>query len=124
MGRAARREWSSRIDGASAARLVRAAGFVVRIFASAEEFLESDRSMPLRCMVLDVCLAGMDGFQLHERLRALGGTQPPVIFITAHDDVANRERARRAGALHYLRKPFDDAALIDAIRRADCASPA
>ena|SRR5438876_2791199 len=54
-------------------RLVRAAGFVVRIFASAEEFLESDRSMPLRCMVLDVCLAGMDGFQLHERLRALGG---------------------------------------------------
>jgi FixJ family two-component response regulator len=47
-----------------------------------------------------------------------------VIFITAHDAVANRERARRAGALHDLRKPFDDAALIDAIRRADCASPA
>jgi len=60
-------------------RLVRAGGrvgFVVRIFVSAEEFLEF-------CMVLDVCLAGMDGVQLHERLRALGGTQPPVIFITA-----------------------------------------
>ena|SRR2546423_13558116 len=103
-------------------RLVRAAGFVVKTFTSAEEFLESDRSVPPRCLVLDMRLGGMDGFELHERLRA-SGTAPPVIFMTAHDDVASRERARRAGALHYLPKPFEDAALIDAIQRVPRARP-
>src|SRR2546423_1357219 len=73
-------------------RLVRAAGFVVKTFTSAEEFLESDRSVPPRCLVLDMRLGGMDGFELHERLRA-SGTPPPVIFMTAHDDVASRDRA-------------------------------
>ena len=98
------------------ARLVRAAGFAVRTYMSGEEFLESDQSVPPRCLVLDVRLGGMDGFELYERLRA-SGTPPPVIFITAHDDAINRERARRAGGVHYLRKPFDDAGLIDAIHR-------
>jgi FixJ family two-component response regulator len=98
-------------------RLVRAAGFAVKTFASAEEFLASDRSVPPRCLVLDVRLGGMGGFELHGCLNE-AGTSPPVIFITAHDDVATRERARRAGASHYLRKPFDEDALIDAIHRA------
>jgi FixJ family two-component response regulator len=103
-------------------RLVRAAGFAVKTFGSAEEFLASDQSVPPRCLVLDVRLAGMGGFELHERLR--GWTPPPsVIFITAHDDGATRERARRAGAVHYLRKPFDDATLIDAIHRAVAPRP-
>ena len=99
-------------------RLVRAAGFTVKTFTSAEEFLDFDQRVPFRCLVLDVRLGGMDGFELHERLRARGGA-PPVIFITAHDEVDNRERARRAGALELLRKPLDDAALVDAIHRLD-----
>ena len=103
-------------------RLLRSAGFAVKIFGSAEEFLASDQSVPPRCLVVDVRLSGMGGFELHEQLR--GWTPPPpVIFITAHDDVATRERARRAGAVHYLRKPFDDAALIDAIHRAVAPRP-
>jgi len=65
----------------------------------------------------------MTGFELHERLLA-AGTPPPVIFITAHDDVATRERARRAGAVQYLRKPFEDDALIEAIHRATRYTPA
>jgi FixJ family two-component response regulator len=98
-------------------RLLRAAGFAVEAFPSAEHFLEREHPVAPRCLVLDVHLSGMTGFELHERLLE-AGTPPPVIFITAHDDVATRERARRAGAVQYLRKPFEDAALIGAIHRA------
>ena len=98
-------------------RLLRAAGFTVEAFPSAEQFLECEHRVSPRCLVLDVRLSGMTGFDLHERLLA-AGTPPPVIFITAHDDAATRERARRAGAVQYLRKPFEDDALIAAIHRA------
>jgi two-component system response regulator FixJ len=98
-------------------RLLRAAGFTVEAFPSAEHFLEHHHRVSTRCLVLDVRLSGMSGFDLHERLLE-AGTSPPVIFITAHDDTATRERARRAGAVQYLRKPFEDVALIEAIDRA------
>jgi FixJ family two-component response regulator len=101
-------------------RLLRTAGFTVEAFPSAEEFLEAEHRVPPRCLVLDVRLSGMSGFQLHEKLLATG-TPPPVVFITAHDDPDTRERARRAGAIQYLRKPFEDAALIDALYRATAA---
>ena len=104
-------------------RLLRAAGFTVEAFTSAEQFLDSQHRVPPRCVVLDVRLSGMTGFELHERLLA-AGTPPPVIFITAHDDAATRERARRAGAVQYLRKPFEDEALIEAIHRATRYTPA
>jgi FixJ family two-component response regulator len=98
-------------------RLLGAGGFTVETFASAEDFLKSDRRERARCLVLDVHLGGLSGFELHDRLVA-GGLRIPVVFITAHDDTATRERARRAGAVDYLRKPFDDDSLIDAINRA------
>jgi FixJ family two-component response regulator len=98
-------------------RLLRAAGITVEVFASAEQFLYSQHRVSPRCLVLDVRLSGMTGFELHERLVA-ARTPPPVIFVTAHDDAATRERARRAGAVRYLRKPFEDDALIEAIHRA------
>jgi FixJ family two-component response regulator len=59
----------------------------------------------------------MSGFELHDRLVA-AGTRVPVVFITAHDDGPTRERAQRAGAVAYLRKPFDDESLIGAIHKA------
>jgi len=102
-------------------RLLRAAGFTVASFASAEEFLEATHPVRPRCLVLDVRLSGMTGFELHEELLA-GGTAPPVVFITAHDDPATRERARRAGAVQYLRKPFEESALIEALYRATTIS--
>jgi FixJ family two-component response regulator len=98
-------------------RLLRATGFTVQAFGSGEHFLESGRRGPPHCLVLDVHLAGMSGFDLHERLIACGALLP-VIFMTAHDDDATRQRARRAGAVDYFRKPFGDAALIAAIQRA------
>ena len=98
-------------------RLLRAGGFSVEVFASAEAFLESGHRERADCLVLDVRLDGMSGVELLERLVA-AGSKVPVVFMTGHDDPLSRERARRAGAVGYLRKPFDDESLIGAVNRA------
>jgi FixJ family two-component response regulator len=98
-------------------RLLRVAGFSVRAFESAEEFLKTAPGRLPDCLVLDIHLGDLTGFDLHERLRARGSTVP-TIFITGHDDPTTREQARRSGAAAYLRKPFDDKALISAIEQA------
>ena len=99
-------------------RLLDAGGFQVKTFSSAEDFLDRPNSGTPGCLVLDVhLLGGLSGFELHERLVA-AGQRIPVVFITAHDDTATRDRARRAGAVEYLRKPFDDELLIAGVNRA------
>jgi FixJ family two-component response regulator len=95
-------------------RLVKAAGYAVETFATAHEFLDSFPSDRTACLVLDIHLNGMSGFDLEERLRA-ERVAIPIIFVTAHDDVATRERARGSGAAGYLAKPFDGQALLDVI---------
>ena len=96
-------------------RLLSGAGFTVVTFASAEEFLASEATETTACLVLDVHLGGMSGFDLQQQL-ARAGTPIPTVFITAHDDAATRQRAQAGAA--YLRKPFREAALIGAIRQA------
>jgi FixJ family two-component response regulator len=103
-------------------RLISSAGFAVETFASGREFLEAAPHDRRGCLVLDIHLEGMSGFDVKECLRA-GGVPIPVIFITAHDDEATRERAHRAGAMAYLPKPFAKRALLDAIRRAIGTAP-
>ena len=98
-------------------RLLDATGFRVETFSSAEQFLESEHRGRADCLVLDVHLGGLSGLDLQERL-ASSGVSTPVVIITAHDERSTRERARRAGAIEYLRKPFDDDSLIDAIHKA------
>ena len=98
-------------------RLLRAAGFTVRPFRSAEEFLQGPDEPAPACFVLDIHLGGINAFSLHERLRDRGVTVP-IIFMTGHDDPATRDRAQRAGAAGYLRKPFEEEALIAAIEHA------
>jgi FixJ family two-component response regulator len=98
-------------------RLVRSAGYTVETFASAREFLDSLPSGRTACLVLDIHLEGMSGFELQERMAA-DPAPIPVIFITAQDDSATRERARQTGASAYLRKPFDEQVLLAAIGRA------
>jgi len=96
-------------------RLLGAAGYTVATFASAEDFLASESAAAMSCLVLDVHLGGMSGFDLQQRLAA-AGAPIPTVFITAHDDPITRERARSGVA--YLRKPFREAALIGAIQQA------
>jgi len=97
-------------------RLVQSAGYLVETFASAPEFLRAAPLARTACLVLDIYLDGMTGFELQEQLAA-DDVAIPIIFMTAHDDAATRERIRRSGAAGYLGKPFDGQALLDAIQR-------
>ena len=99
------------------ARILRAGGFEVVMFSSAEAALEDETVVTAGCLVLDIHLPGMSGFDLYRRLTQSGGT-PPVIFITAHDEPAVREEAERMGASCYLPKPFSGRALLKAVTQA------
>src|SRR6266536_5785864 len=79
-------------------RLLRAAGFEVRTYPSAEDFLAPTSLPQPDCLVLDIQLAGMSGLELQRRLRELG-TLTPVIFVTAHDATEVREEAQQAGCV-------------------------
>ena len=98
-------------------RLMRSVGFEVNVFASAEEFLNSDRLRYTDCLILDVRLPGMDGFDLQRHL-ANSHSEIPIIFITSHEDDELRARAHNAGAIDYLLKPFNNKDLLDAIDEA------
>ncbi len=98
-------------------RLLKTAGFEATGFASALDFLADGLATVPECLVLDIHLGGMNGFELYERLVA-AGSAVPVVFITAHDDASTREHARQIGSSGYLRKPFEQHALLGAIYRA------
>jgi len=98
-------------------RLVQSAGYTVETFASAREFLDWPLRRRTACLVLDIRLNGMSGFDLHERLQA-DEAGVPVIFMSAHDDARTRARIERSGAAGHLWKPLDEQALLDAIHRA------
>jgi FixJ family two-component response regulator len=97
-------------------RLVQSAGYPVETFASAHDYLDATPRARGGCLVLDIYMEGMNGFELQERLVS-ERCSVPIIFITAHDDPTTRERIRRSGAAGYLSKPFDPDALLDEIRR-------
>ena len=98
--------------------LMRSVGFAVKVFASAEEFLNSDHLRDTDCLILDINLPGMNGIELHRQLRA-SQREMPVIFITAHGSEEEvRSRALRNGAVDYLIKPFSEDALLNAIHAA------
>ncbi|HEY5952953.1 MAG TPA: response regulator [Terrimicrobiaceae bacterium] len=97
-------------------RLLVAAGWRVRSFASAEELLASGASADAAVLIFDIQLPGMSGLELQRHLAA-GGTVTPVIFITAQDRPNTRDRARQSGAAAYFTKPFAGRELIQAIRQ-------
>jgi len=95
--------------------LIRSVGFAVKVFASAEDFLNSPRVLETNCLILDVRLPGMDGIDLHRHLLAKKW-KVPVIFITAHASEEHiRAQALKNGAVGYLIKPFSEESLLDAI---------
>ena len=96
-------------------RLLRASGLEAHTFASAEEFLESAVPESHACLILDLNLPGMSGFELVDHLSA-SAPLPPMIFITAQDDDSLRERASTIPNTFYLRKPFVGAVLLETMR--------
>jgi len=95
--------------------LLRSLGFTVEMFSSAEDLLGSVRLDDIACLIVDVRLPGMSGVDLQRQLLA-AQRKLPMIFISAHDDPAAQRQAVARGALAFLRKPFSEHALLDAIR--------
>ena len=93
------------------------AGHTPLVFASAEEFLQSEAPESAICLITDVRMPGIDGLELQRRVR-LQHPGLPVIFITAHYDDEIRQRALSQGAAGFLHKPFDAADLLGAIELA------
>jgi DNA-binding NtrC family response regulator len=97
--------------------LIRSAGLSVQTFASAQEFLISQRPKGPSCLVLDVQLPGLSGLDLQQELTK-ADVQIPIIFITGHGDIPMSVRAMKAGALEFLTKPVNDEDLLEAIQQA------
>jgi FixJ family two-component response regulator len=99
------------------ASLVRSIGLRVKLFTSAQEFLQSQRLESTSCVILDVRLPGLSGLDCQRQLRE-AGLSIPIIFITGHGDIPMSVRAMKAGAVEFLTKPFRDQDLIDAVQSA------
>jgi FixJ family two-component response regulator len=97
--------------------LIRSVGLRVETFASAREFLTSQRPDAPACLVLDVRLPGLSGLDLQRELSE-AEIHLPIIFITGHSDIPMTAQAMKAGAVEFLTKPFSDQDLLDAIQQA------
>ena len=99
--------------------LMRSAGFATQAFASAEEFLSLAHRDDIACLILDVGLPGISGLELQSQLTAtVSNHRTPVVFMTARDDEATRQRALKGGAVDFLRKPVRREALLNAVHLA------
>ena len=96
--------------------LLKACGFAVRAFASAEEFLASGCVDQTQCLILDVAMPGMSGPELQANLSHR--KRIPIIFVTATVDSAIRSRVLANGAVACLYKPFSEDALLEALHAA------
>jgi len=101
----------------STAALLTSAGFGVKTYGSGSEFLKSHDESAVSCLVIDCQMPDFDGFTLVDRL-ASNGAHAPVIMMTGNCGRSTKIRARKAGAVAILEKPFSEELLLDAIRRA------
>jgi FixJ family two-component response regulator len=97
--------------------LLRSLGYEARGFTSAVEFINSGEEGSCDCIITDLCMPGMSGLDLVERLAARGSTVP-VIMVTGRPEPGLEARATAGGAVCLLMKPFEDYALIGSLERA------
>lgn len=107
----------------SLAFLLDVSGFEPKVHESADAFLSVFEPASLGCVVSDIRMPGMNGIELVRSLKG-AGSACPVVLITGHGDVGLAVEAMKAGAADFIEKPFDDAALLGAIRAALEAQPA
>jgi FixJ family two-component response regulator len=96
--------------------LLRSAGFQVRLFSSANEFLLGRSPDDYGCLILDVRLPGASGLDLQQEL-VKANVHIPTIFVTGHGDIRMSVQAIKAGAVEFLTKPIDHLALLNAVQR-------
>ncbi|MGB6692076.1 MAG: response regulator [Terracidiphilus sp.] len=94
--------------------VLKAAGFSIAAFASAEDFLASANRAEIVCLILDVRLPGMSGLELQKRMFETDDAVP-IIFVTAHGDAPLRDIAMKSGAAGFLNKPVRSEALLKEI---------
>ena len=99
------------------AELLQVTGFESRTFERADAFLADPGAGDFDCLITDVRMPGMDGIELHERLRAFAPAMP-VIYITSAHDPATRARALECGAHAYLSKPIADDIILEQLESA------
>ena len=99
------------------ARLLRSHGFIVEEFAAGEELLASCARRRPGCLLLDLHMPGLNGFEVLERF-ARQETGLSIVVITGHDEPGNAERVLKLGAASYLLKPLDEPQLLAAINKA------
>jgi FixJ family two-component response regulator len=97
--------------------LIESFGFRAAAFESAETFLRSGHLHDTSCLIADVQMPGMNGFELQSHLANVG-CGIPIIFISAYLSKDSRQRAMQAGAAAFLGKPFSDEQFLEAIRTA------
>jgi FixJ family two-component response regulator len=97
--------------------LVQSLGYRTAVFPSAEQFLESGRIGETACLITDLQMPGMSGFDLQIRLRD-DGFETPIIFVSAFPEERYRTRALYAGAVAFLSKPFEERSLVECINAA------
>jgi DNA-binding NtrC family response regulator len=97
--------------------LLRAEGFEVEVYASAQKFITRAKLAPVSCLILDVQLPGLSGFDLQQDL-AEAGLAVPIIFLTGHGSIPMSVRAIKAGAAEFLTKPFEADDLLNAVQEA------
>ena len=97
--------------------LIRSVGLRVELFASAQEFVQSQHPDAPSCLVLDVRMPGLSGLDLQKQASE-ADLEIPIIFMTGHGDIPMSVRAMKAGAVEFLTKPFRDQDLLDAIQEA------
>jgi len=102
---------------ASLRLLIESWGYPAVTFRSAEDYLHSTFRRSPGCLILDIHLPGMSGLDLQKQL-IKSRTLIPVIFITGHDRPKMEDEAMRVGGIAYLRKPFEEQCLLDAIQLA------
>ena len=98
-------------------RLLRSAGYAVRDYPSAEEFMAASHADAAGCLVADVSMPGCTGLELQEWLRQ-SQSPLPVVFLTGCGDVPTSVRAMKGGAVDFLTKPVDEAELLGAVSAA------
>jgi FixJ family two-component response regulator len=96
-------------------RVIRSLGYAVTTYASAEDFLGSDRISNTSCLVTDVHMPGLSGVELYQRLRA-NGFAAPTIVVTGQPDESIRTQVLAAGAIAFLSKPFGKRVLLDCLK--------
>jgi two-component system response regulator FixJ len=100
----------------SAGFLLKTSGYLVVPYASGDAFLAGAKSAATGCVLLDIRMPGMDGLEVQQAMNDRG-IALPVVMLTGHGDVTLAVRAMKAGAVDFLEKPFEKAALLTAVEK-------